>query len=401
MANGLKKLDEYNLTVLREQLSLPANKYCFDCHQRGPTYVNVTIGSFVCTSCSGLLRGLTPPHRVKSISMATFNTEEIDFIKSRGNENCQRVWLGMYDSKQPTNDEKQIKDFMVSKYEKKMYYSDPVSLKLTNGVQSKSTITTVTSSYQNLSNNITTPVINISTPNKFEFLKEEPPNQNQSPIHQTSQSFANFDNNPAFSTSFDNSNNIDLNLKFVQPLQTGYVDYLTSNSIHFSPARQPNNINNRWSVAVESTSPSTSWTSNGSQAPSEDRYAALKDLDYLMKSQVQQDITPQIDNSNNSAWCSDAPLNGTWSSQVSENTTQNPFKTDSVQDSWTTSNHVVNPFVNNKTDDWQNNIQWPNGLTTSQSMGFEDVKPWSADFSNPFKVGSSSPLNKHSSNPFL
>lgn len=56
-------------------------------------------------------------------------------------------------------------------------------------------------------------------------------------------------------------------------------------------------------VAVESTSPSTSWTSNSSQAPSEDRYAALKDLDCLMKSQVQQDTTPQIDNSNNSAWC--------------------------------------------------------------------------------------------------
>lgn len=37
-------------------------------------------------------------------------------------------------------------------------------------------------------------------------------------------------------------------------------------------------------------------------------------------------------------------------------------------------------------DDWENNIQWPNGLTSSQSMGFNDVKPWSADFSNPFKV---------------
>lgn len=37
-------------------------------------------------------------------------------------------------------------------------------------------------------------------------------------------------------------------------------------------------------------------------------------------------------------------------------------------------------------DDWQNNIQWPNGLTSSQSMGFNDVAPWSADFSNPFKV---------------
>lgn len=33
-------------------------------------------------------RGLTPPHRVKSVSMATFSTEEIDFIKSRGNEVC-------------------------------------------------------------------------------------------------------------------------------------------------------------------------------------------------------------------------------------------------------------------------------------------------------------------------
>lgn len=55
-------------------------------------------------------------------------------------------------------------------------------------------------------------------------------------------------------------------------------------------------------VAVESTSPSTSWKSNGSQAPSEDRYAALKDLDCLMKSQVQQDSPVQLDNSNSSAW---------------------------------------------------------------------------------------------------
>lgn len=56
-------------------------------------------------------------------------------------------------------------------------------------------------------NNITTPAINISSPNKFEFLKEEPFAQNQSPI-QTAQSFANFDNNPAFSTSFDISKSI-------------------------------------------------------------------------------------------------------------------------------------------------------------------------------------------------
>lgn len=55
MASARKKLDEKNLKILRELVSLPENKHCFDCHQRGPTYVNVTIGSFVCTSCSGLL----------------------------------------------------------------------------------------------------------------------------------------------------------------------------------------------------------------------------------------------------------------------------------------------------------------------------------------------------------
>jgi len=58
---------------------------------------------------------------------------------------------------------------------------------------------------QKPSNDIT-PAINISSPNKFEFAKEELPIQNQSPI-QIAQSFANFDNNPAFSSSFDTLNN--------------------------------------------------------------------------------------------------------------------------------------------------------------------------------------------------
>lgn len=34
----------------------------------------------------GYRRGITPPHRVKSISMATFTPEEIDFVKARGND---------------------------------------------------------------------------------------------------------------------------------------------------------------------------------------------------------------------------------------------------------------------------------------------------------------------------
>lgn len=55
MATSRKKQDEKNLKTLRELAALQQNKYCFDCNQRGPTYVNVTIGSFVCTKCSGML----------------------------------------------------------------------------------------------------------------------------------------------------------------------------------------------------------------------------------------------------------------------------------------------------------------------------------------------------------
>lgn len=55
MAVVRKKQDDKHLKTLREIVSLGGNKQCFDCGQRGPTYVNMTIGSFVCTRCSGLL----------------------------------------------------------------------------------------------------------------------------------------------------------------------------------------------------------------------------------------------------------------------------------------------------------------------------------------------------------
>ena len=52
---GVRQESDKNLTKLREIGARPENKTCFDCGQKGPTYVNTTIGSFVCTHCSGLL----------------------------------------------------------------------------------------------------------------------------------------------------------------------------------------------------------------------------------------------------------------------------------------------------------------------------------------------------------
>ncbi|KAG1662923.1 Arf-GAP domain and FG repeat-containing protein 1 [Nymphon striatum] len=167
MASRRKNQDEKNLKLLRELATLPLNKQCFDCRQKGPTYVNMTIGSFVCTTCSGILRGLNPPHRVKSISMTSFTPEDIDFIKTRGNElsgyclssvqprvvhirssrsdhlqfravsielisqcqYCRKVWFGQSDSRvnlgPESKDEQKIKDFMMNVYDKKKWWIDP------------------------------------------------------------------------------------------------------------------------------------------------------------------------------------------------------------------------------------------------------------------------------------
>lgn len=35
--------------------SSPANRLCFECGQRGVTYVDISVGSLVCTGCSGAL----------------------------------------------------------------------------------------------------------------------------------------------------------------------------------------------------------------------------------------------------------------------------------------------------------------------------------------------------------
>ncbi|KAJ1352168.1 hypothetical protein KIN20_008372 [Parelaphostrongylus tenuis] len=118
-----KRQDERNLKTLRELSSLPANRFCFECGQRGPTYVNITNGSFCCTTCSGILRGLNPPHRVKSICMATFTNEEIERIRSLGNEENSHTWLGLYSGTPPkmTNKE-EFTTFLIRKYEKKEWY---------------------------------------------------------------------------------------------------------------------------------------------------------------------------------------------------------------------------------------------------------------------------------------
>ncbi|XP_051521215.1 arf-GAP domain and FG repeat-containing protein 1a isoform X3 [Myxocyprinus asiaticus] len=132
-ASSKRKQEEKHLKILREMTSLAPNRQCFDCDQRGPTYANMTVGSFVCTSCSGILRGLNPPHRVKSISMTTFTQQEIEFLQKHGNEVCKQIWLGLYEDRilaiPDFREPQKVKEFLQDKYEKKRWYVPPEQAK--------------------------------------------------------------------------------------------------------------------------------------------------------------------------------------------------------------------------------------------------------------------------------
>ncbi|BES89329.1 ArfGap [Nesidiocoris tenuis] len=390
MASVRKKLDEKNLKILRDLLALPGNKHCFDCNQRGPTYVNVTIGSFVCTTCSGMLRGLTPPHRVKSITMATFSQDEIDSISARGNEYCRKVWLGLSDANHGppisyvlgNKDEQSLKDYMVSVYERKRFYVNPSDVDKINGSSrndkmsaamkfpshtsrpnvTDSPILSVNNNLRKMRNNNTLPPPVVPLANLPSNATADPfapvgftASQSQSEVN-----FANFDNNPVFAnSSFDSDKQAKMST--------------------FEKVPPP---------------------------PSEDRYAALKDLDCQMKSQLAPPETSATSQTT-SEWGQPAwTPNFDESPQMPESSvfqkSSNPFSP-TVENGWAeTPTFGGNPF--------KSEIAWPdgngtvgNGLPVSQSLNFNQVKsPWDIDSTpNPFHVNGYGHPPHHSSNPFL
>ncbi|PSN41621.1 hypothetical protein C0J52_17776 [Blattella germanica] len=234
MASARKKQDEKHLKILRELVSLTANKQCFDCNQRGPTYINMTIGSFVCTSCSGMLRGLTPPHRVKSISMASFSPEEVELIKSRGNEYCRRIWLGLYDANHAHDTKDEQQPSAAVKNNGSVGFSPPgtrnhsrtgtpthVSTTTTtsSNVMTTTTVTTTASDLKPLSSLLGSQAKTLTLNVQFlaDFGSSDPFSSSNQATASTQPSFANFENNPIFNSSNDVNFGFSMNSDSVPP----------------------------------------------------------------------------------------------------------------------------------------------------------------------------------------
>ena len=102
------------------------NMKCFECNQKGTTYVCMSLGTFVCSECAGALRNLN--YKVKGLGVTSFNKNEYEFIIKNGNDRAKSKWLAKFDpNKEKYPDNKNyldIKKFIINKYQFQKYCND-------------------------------------------------------------------------------------------------------------------------------------------------------------------------------------------------------------------------------------------------------------------------------------
>ena len=100
------------------------NKKCFECGEKGTSYVCTNFGTFICSRCAGILRELN--FKVKGIGLTIFNEKEMEVLEQNGNEAAKKIWLAKYkkgkDIAPSLDDDKQLKDFLSEKYIDKKWY---------------------------------------------------------------------------------------------------------------------------------------------------------------------------------------------------------------------------------------------------------------------------------------
>ena len=102
------------------------NMKCFECNQKGTTYICMPFGTFVCSDCSGVLSHLN--YKVKGLGVATFNKTEYEFILKNGNDVARKKWMAKFDEnkdKYPKHkDYDDIRKCIINKYQFKKYCND-------------------------------------------------------------------------------------------------------------------------------------------------------------------------------------------------------------------------------------------------------------------------------------
>lgn len=118
-----KREEERNEKIIRGLMKLPPNRRCINCNSLGPQYVCTNFWTFVCMICSGIHREFT--HRVKSVSMSKFTSQEVEALQNGGNQRAKEMYLKDWDlhrQRQPnSSDVDKIREFIKAVYINRKY----------------------------------------------------------------------------------------------------------------------------------------------------------------------------------------------------------------------------------------------------------------------------------------
>ncbi|KIW98736.1 uncharacterized protein Z519_00399 [Cladophialophora bantiana CBS 173.52] len=93
MASMSKRTQARNERELHELLSVPGNSQCADCGAKNPAWASWNLGIFLCMRCASLHRKLgTHISKVKSLSMDTWSTEQVENMRRNGNNAVNKIY---------------------------------------------------------------------------------------------------------------------------------------------------------------------------------------------------------------------------------------------------------------------------------------------------------------------
>ncbi|KAL3280548.1 hypothetical protein HHI36_003779 [Cryptolaemus montrouzieri] len=324
--------------------------------------------------------------------MATFTQDEIGLLESKGNDYCRKVWQGLFEGTPPSDsrDEQAIKEFMIEKYEKKRYYLEP-SQNVRNGhSQSNGVDKTEPKTGSKMSSSEPKPILN----NKYNSSNFQTSNRRRPEVpsnfiqpqmnHLNGGDFvANFDTADIFSASNNNGS---------ATQQQGFANF--DNNPVFSNNSTTHNGLPTTTLLNQNNQKNQLLNNCSNTVPSEDKYAALKDLDNALKSQSALDWSSS--GSNGSLYSSPTPTGSMYSSPSPQSSlfgspSQSQFL-NGFGAHQEANGLISNPFGNN-------GFSWNNGKTNGLNNGLNGGLNGSNGFNmhnnyqNPFRVSELNKLN--------
>ncbi|XP_044156511.1 arf-GAP with dual PH domain-containing protein 1-like isoform X2 [Bufo gargarizans] len=130
---------DWNKKSVRNLLRKEGNTKCADCGEPDPQWASYTLGVFLCVTCSGIHRNLSEISKVKSLSMAKWEEDQIQFLDRHGNDTAKAKYeahVPIYYHRLTHEDCHVLREQWIrAKYERKQFMKKEGSDDFTKGVK--------------------------------------------------------------------------------------------------------------------------------------------------------------------------------------------------------------------------------------------------------------------------